>query len=389
MTPRVAVVHPLLIAGGGSEACALATIRALQDDHRVTLITMGRPDVLALSLKYRLEIDLAKIETRFLAIPPGTRNRFDALRGFPLARYCRRHVRDFDVMISAYNVMDFGIPGIQMIADFSFDDALRRELDFASGAAEGVFQRPSAGRRIYLGLAGALAGDREGGWKRNRTVANSRWTRSLLREKFSVDSEVVYPPVAGDFPCVPWNEREDGFVIMGRLVPEKGIRFVIDILSEVRKVKPVHLHIIGRRSRSAYALELEDLCRKVGDWVHLEGELYGPEKDAFLGGHKYGISGHRAEAFGIAVAEMVKAGMVVWVPDGGGQTEIVDHPSLVYSGRDHAASLILGALCDDRAEADIKRHLEERAEAFSAGRFTGEIRTVVRNFLGGNSDGTA
>ncbi len=381
MTPRVAVVHPRLIAGGGSEACAMWTLQALQDESRLTLITMGRPDLEALNRKYGTEIDPARLETRSLSIPPGLRRRFDALRGFRLARYCRRHAREFDVMISAYNIMDFGVAGIQRIADFSFDDALRRELHPADGAAGGGFYKASPMRSLYIGLAHVLAGGRGDGWKRNLTVANSEWTRGVLRERFGVASGVVYPPVAGGFPAVPWNEREDGFVVIGRLVPEKGVRQVIEILGDVREERPVHLHIIGRRERTAEAREIGELCRRNRDWIHLEGEKYGPEKAAFLARHKYGISGCRNEAFGIAVAEMVKAGSIVWVPDSGGQKEIVAHPGLIYSGRGQAASLILAALGDPAAEAALRYHLETRGDLFSSGRFVEEMRSIVRGFL--------
>jgi glycosyltransferase involved in cell wall biosynthesis len=389
MMPRVAVVHPGLVAGGGSEAAALGTIRALQDDCRVSLITPGRPDLAALNEKYGAGIDLGRLETRSVAVPPGTRRRFDALRGFPLARYCRRHARDFDLMISAYNVMDFGVPGIQMIADLSFEDRLRREADFPAGAVEPVLHRPSRARSLYLGLAHALAGDREAGWRTNRTLANSNWTAARLRDGLGLAAEVVYPPVAGDFPRVPWSEREDGFVAVGRLVPEKGFDLLIDVLAEVRKSRPVHLHIVGRRVRTAYARKLEAHALRHGDWVHFEGEMYGATKADFLARHKYGLSGRSGEAFGIAVAEMVKAGCVVWVPDDGGQTEIVDHPDLVYAGRDSAVERIRPVLADAGAQAALRRHLEARAEGFSAGRFAGEMRAVVREFLDGGSAGAA
>jgi len=387
MKPRVAVIHPVLAAGGGSEAVALGAIKALQEEYRVSLITMGRPDLAALNEKYGAGIDLARLETRLLAIPPGTRRRFDALRGFPLARYCRRHARDYDLMISTYNVMDFGVAGIQMIADFAFDDTLRREADFSGGVVEPPAHRPSPARTLYLRLARALAGDREEGWRRNLTLANSKWTARRLRDKLGLAAGVIYPPVAGGFPRVPWTEREDGFVAVGRLVPEKGFDLIIAILAEVRKVRPVHLHIIGRRERTAYAAKIESLCRGLGDWARLEGEMYGAEKAAFLTRHKYGLSGRRGEAFGIAVAEMVKAGLVVWVPDDGGQTEIVDHAGLTFSGRDQAAALIRSVLSDADAQARLTRHLEARAEAFSAARFSGELRAAVRNFLeGGPAD---
>jgi glycosyltransferase involved in cell wall biosynthesis len=387
MKPRVAVIHPVLVAGGGSEAVALAATKALQEEYRVSLITMGRPDLAALNEKYGAGIDLARLETRFLTIPPGTRRRFDALRGFPLTRYCRRNARDYDLLISAYNVMDFGVAGIQMIADFAFDDTLRREADYSGGVVESTFHRPSPGRTFYLRLARALAGDREEGWRRNLTLANSKWTARRLRERLGLAADVIYPPVAGDWPRVPWTEREDGFVAVGRLVPEKGFDLIIAILAEVRKARPVHLHIIGRRERTAYARKLESLCRRHGDWIHLEGEMYGADKAAFLTRHQYGLSGRRGEPFGIAVAEMIKAGLVVWVPGDGGQTEIVDHADLIYSGRDHAVALIRSVLSDAEAQARLRRHLGAMAEAFSIARFTGELRAVVRGFLeGGRAD---
>jgi hypothetical protein len=109
--------------------------------------------------------------------------------------------------------------------------------------------------------------------------------------------------------------------------------------------------------------------------------MYGQEKAAFIAKHKYGISGCRNEAFGIATAEMVQAGSLVWVPDGGGQKEIVAHPGLVYSGRDHAVSLIQAALGEPAVEAGLRRHLDGRAGLFSSSRFVGEMGALVRDFL--------
>jgi hypothetical protein len=109
--------------------------------------------------------------------------------------------------------------------------------------------------------------------------------------------------------------------------------------------------------------------------------MYGLRKAVFLARHKYGISGLRHEAFGIAVADMVKAGCLVWVPDGGGQTEIVDHSALIYSGPGHASALILAALEDPEVEGGLLRHFERRREIFSTGRFVAEIEAVIWDFL--------
>jgi glycosyltransferase involved in cell wall biosynthesis len=176
---------------------------------------------------------------------------------------------------------------------------------------------------------------------------------------------------------------------MGRLVPEKGIGTIVAILAEIRKERPVHLHIIGRRGPAATAREIEELCRRHAEWVHLEGEMYGPEKERFLAGHKYGISGRRSEAFGIAVAEMVKAGCLVWAPDGGGQTEILAHPELIYAGRDEAVAKIRGVLNEPEKQTRLREHLRARSGLFSAERFVREIRAIVREFLEENRAGAS
>jgi len=381
MTPRVAVIHPQLVPGGGSEVCAMWALQALAGDHRATLITMGQADLAALNRSCGTSVDPGRIDVRTLPIPPGLRRRFDALRATGLERYCRRHAGDFEVMISTYNVMDFGRPGIQYVVDFSFDDDLRREVHAESGAADGVVYAASAGRSLYMAAARALSGRAPDGWRRNRTLAVSGWVRGMLRDRFDVPSTVLYPPVSVEPPRVPWEEREAGFVVMGRFVPEKGIPLIIDILSRVREAKPVHLHVLGRPGRSAHAREIERLCRDRAGWVHLEGEMYGPDKDAFLARHKYGISGCRGEAFGIAIAEMVKSGAIVWVPDGGGQTEVVSDPGLIYRGRDDAVARILAVLGDAEREAALRRHLEGRAALFSSGRFVAGVRTAVQDLL--------
>ena len=379
--PSIAVVHPRLAEGGGSEASALWMLEALQDEGRLTLITMGRPDFGALNRAYGTAVDDRKIDCRTLPVPAGTARRFDALRSWRLTRFCRRHASDFDVMISAYNVMDFGRPGIQRIGDFSFDDRLRRSLYPSRGASGRLFYHGSPWRSAYLGFARLLSGTRRSGWMRNLTIANSRWTRDLLRKRFDLDSVVIYPPALPGPSPVPWEEREDAFVVMGRISPEKGLETAIAILDGVREHHDVHLHILGKAGDGDYARRIGELARARREWVFLEGGVYGPEKDALLGRHKYGLSGCRHEAFGIAVAEMVKSGCLVWVPGDGGQVEIVDHPDLVFADRESAVRAIVRVLGDPGRQGKLRRHLAGRAEAFSAAAFGRDLRRVVRNFL--------
>jgi hypothetical protein len=55
----------------------------------------------------------------------------------------------------------------------------------------------------------------------NTTLVNSHWTGERVRREFNVEPIVVYPPVPGDFPAIPWEARENGFVCIGRLSGEE------------------------------------------------------------------------------------------------------------------------------------------------------------------------
>jgi glycosyltransferase involved in cell wall biosynthesis len=382
--PRVAIIHPQLREGGGSEARALRAAEALEADHEVTLITMGRPDLGRLNGYYGTHLSADRIRIVSFPIPTFARSRFAALRFMRAARYCRANASRFDLMISTYNIMDFGVKGIQFIADFSFDDVLRERDRNDPRTLVRALRRSRIIRGPYLSLARALSRTSRGGWKRNLTIANSDWTARTLREAFGIETRRIYPPVVDVPPGVPWDEREPGFVYLGRISPEKDIESIIGILKAVRDGgSDIHLHIVGDSNDPGYMKRIRTLCLQNAAWAFLEGKMAGEEKAAFVGRHRFGISACWNEAFGIAVAEMVKAGCLVWVPAGGGQTEIVGRPELIYSGRKDAVGKIGRVLRDGNLQAALREHLEDWKKMFSVDRFAREVRAVVSDFLKG------
>jgi glycosyltransferase involved in cell wall biosynthesis len=238
-------------------------------------------------------------------------------------------------------------------------------------------------RRAYLGLCDRLAPGRPENWKKNVTVANSRWTAGLLEREFGlITRRVQFPPVPGNFPAVSWDERENGFVCIGRVVPEKRMDAVIGILHQVRQRGfELHLHILGGLDDSPFAKKLQALASRRRDWVFLEGRVVGKAKRELMARHKFGINGCESEALGIAVAELVKAGCLTFVPNGGGQPEIVDHPSLTFEDDDDAIHKIVSALEDPALQAALVGHLRERSRHLSTERFQDTVRSLVVEFL--------
>jgi glycosyltransferase involved in cell wall biosynthesis len=379
---KIAVIHPGLHRGGGSEAVAMWIMASLQYDHDVELITVGRPDIRLLNDCYDTNLVEGRIGIIPVTVPRPLRGHFDALRGHLLARRFWRLSKRYDLTISAYNILGLRSKGLQFVGDLSFDDDLRRRFDPHSTGRMGILYRMSILRGLYLLLGKLVSGPAIDGWKNNVTIANSSWTARILKEVYGLTADVIYPPVYRDFPDLPWDQREDGFVCVGRLVPEKRIELILDILDEVRSAGlDIHLHIVGTSNDSRYQEHLRDLCRKKGRWAFFEGGLFGDQKNNLIARHKFGIHGRLNEPFGIAPAEMVGAGCLVWVPNGGGQVEIVNHAGLIYENQHDASVKIAAILNDQGLQAEIRAHLRRQARNFSAERFVHEVKCVVTRIL--------
>ena len=115
--------------------------------------------------------------------------------------------------------------------------------------------------------------------------------------------------------------------------------------------------------------------------MSFEGRLDEPSKNALIAKHGFGISGRKNEPFGIAVAEMVQAGAIVFVPDNGGQVEIVNHDTLVYGSVPDAIDKIDMVLGRQDLQIILHEHLEKDAQQFSVDNFQTEIKIIVSEFF--------
>lgn len=307
----------------------------------------------------------------------------DALRGAFMQRMCRRVGPRFDLCVSTYNFIDFGAPALQFTADFSWDDALRRRYDRdAQHGVRGLMQRQSPLRVAYLRAARLIAGGREHGRAGDVVIANSRWTADTLERRHGMQASVIYPPVHIWPPVTAAHPRSGDFVLLGRLSPEKRVEEAIEVLRGVRaRGHNVRLHIIGPLDGSAYSRRVERAARDVGPWVELHGGLYGPDKLRMLASHGFGIHMCEREAFGIAVAEMVQAGVVPFVPANSAPVEIVADERLTFRGVDDAVERIDHVLRDPDALASMRSRLSEQVKLFSAERFVNELRHLVAERL--------
>jgi glycosyltransferase involved in cell wall biosynthesis len=357
-------------------------IEALKRDFEVTVVTTGGWDLPALNSYYGTRVKEDEVKVRIAPVPfPVQRLSAAALRGTCYQRFARKIAGEYDVRISAYNPTDWGLPAVHFIADFSWHRGIRDRLDPPS---PGFIYRESLLRWAYLKIAAAYG--RPSGrdvLRDDIVIANSEWSATLLKQYCDVDcTAVVYPSVWTEFPSVPWEEKEQAFVMIGRIAPEKRIERAIAVLDAVReRGHAIRLHLCGQIEDDLYGQRIAQLCRERADWIAVEGRVTGAKKAQILTHCRFGIQTRAAEPFGISIAEMVKAGAIVFAPNDGGQTEVLDYPDLLFVGVEDAVNKICAVLSSSDEQGALRAHLARRTEMFSAAKFMEASSAIIASSL--------
>jgi glycosyltransferase involved in cell wall biosynthesis len=378
---KAVIGHPYM-GRGGSEARVMWLIEALKRDYDITVITTGGWDLTALNTFYGTAVSETEVRVLIASLPwPLRYFKASAARGACYQRLAREVAAQFDLRISAYNTTDWGLPAIHYIADFSWHRGIRDRLHPPS---PGFIYRDSILRKVYLRLASAY-GSPSGRdvLREDLLIANSQWTASLLKQVCDVhNAEVVYPSVWTEFPDVRWEDKEQAFVIIGRIAPEKQIERAIAIIEAVRsRGFSILLYLCGHIGSDLYGQSIARLCRDRAEWIISEGQVSGAKKTLILARCRFGIQTCGAESFGISVAEMVKAGAIVFATNEGGQTEILSHPDLLFANMDEAVAKICTILASPTKQMILRNHLSHRAEMFSADRFIEAVRNQNKKSL--------
>jgi glycosyltransferase involved in cell wall biosynthesis len=208
----------------------------------------------------------------------------------------------------------------------------------------------------------------------------------FARQTYGVDSVVVYPPVVLPVQTRAWGDRELAFVCSGRLTEAKQPHKAVQILAQVREAGfPLHLHLTGGGGGIygwRYERFLRQFVRPHRAWVTLHESLTYSQYAELLSHCKYGLH-YKKEPFGIAIAEMVKAGLIPFVRHEGGQVEIVgsDQPDLFFSTDTEAVERIIALLKNPTRQQQVRDRLSLRQTLFSTERFMTEIRQQVQTYL--------
>lgn len=379
---RVLLVQPSLQPPGGSNGVAAWTLQALVPEHRVTVLSWQPVDVEPVNRFFgthlrRGDFDIISVPRHWRAVAERLPVPAALIKLSLLMRFTRRISDGFDVVFGLHNETDYGRRGIQYV---HYPTYLRPRpaVDMR------WYHPPQAGLNAYYALADRIAGFSLNRMKANLTLVNSNWTGEHVSRYLGITTRTLYPPIVDPAPGLPWEERRNGFLAVGRISPEKDYERVIRILARVRQRAPdITLTVIGTfdRHTDRYFESLKALSNSQGPWIQFRHNLGRDEVRVLMASHRYGIHGMREEHFGMAPAEMARAGMIVFVPRGGGQMEIVGNdPRLMYDTEEEAVERISSTLNTTAEQQRLRDLLATVAEQFSTARFSAAVRDIVNEF---------
>ncbi|MFC4449634.1 glycosyltransferase family 4 protein [Halorussus aquaticus] len=375
---RIAVAHTDLMAKGGGEGVCMNVLEALQDDHDLTLLTLTDPDLQELNDYFQTEVRDVRVRTPAYveAFLDWLDNPRYNLRNALLNRFVARERDRFDLAVGTDNELSVAEPLVQYVHTPRF-----ARLVVSKRVGEDAFADHAYDR--FSWRVGGFDPERI---RSSRVLSNSEWMADVVQDAYGARPEVVHPPVdtrgfaeRGDRP---WSEREPGFVTIGRLARYKNVLDNVEIIDRVReRGHDVHLHLVGPGYDDEYAREVKRAASE-RDYVSVEGECSREELVEIVCRHRYGLHGKRHEHFGMAVAELVAGGTVPFVPDNGGQREIVGSDRLTYDTVPEAVERIDRVLSDPETANDLRRDAAEIEREYGRERFQREIRRVVAEALG-------
>jgi glycosyltransferase involved in cell wall biosynthesis len=378
---RVLLVQPSLQPPGGGNGVAAWVLQALVPRHRVTVLSWQPVEIDPINRFFGTTLHRGDFDT--IEVPAMWRRALDSspvpaslIKLSLLMRHTRTVSSGHDVLFGVQNEMDFGRRGIQYIHYPTYFRP-RPDVDLR------WYHRPRSALKLYYWLADSIAGFSVDRLKQNLTLVNSNWTGAQVQKSLGVSTRTLYPPVVDPEPGLPWNERAADFLAIGRISPEKEFERVMNILARVRQHFPqLKLTIVGTWDRYSqhYVNRLLQLARQLGPWITFERNISRDQVRRLMASHRYGIHGMREEHFGMAPAELARAGCIVWVPRGGGQMEIVgNEPALMYESDDDGVDKIVRTLGDANEQTRLRSVLTA-TERFSTAHFVEHVRDIVGSF---------
>lgn len=371
---RILVAHADLAAGGGAEAFAKAMIRELRAEGHI---------VGTLDINGHWPHDGRRRMPWPLAVGTGwVTRRFTLWKYALVCRALPKVARGYDQVILAFGEGPaLAVPTLRMLHAPALFLTDPEALAVLGAKTSGVALRL---RQAYARLCRAIARPDIHGADGTATLANSLWTARRAAEWHGVTGvRVLYPEVRSPARLKSPPQRDPYRILaLGRIVPGKRLEDAVTVTEALRNQGlPARLHVVGRAD-SAYAR------RFLRAHAHHPNVQLSPNASPravaeAMARARIGFHGYRQEHFGIAVGEMISAGLLPMVYDGGGVCELVPDERMRFRTRAEAArhTRLLMELSDEDGQA-LTRMLQSTPALTQARAFELCLAQIMAEHLG-------
>lgn len=176
---------------------------------------------------------------------------------------------------------------------------------------------------------------------KNITFANSKWSAEKYKSIYKIKKNVFFNYPTFPLKKIPnisfdeFEKRENNFIILGRVTPDKKIYHVIKLFVKIcKKFKDLSLNltIIGPTPDEIYLNKCKNLSKNHN--IFFTGFISENEKENILNNSKYGLHLFYNEHFGMAPCEMQNHNILVFVYKGGGVIEFIDNKNQQFTNYD-------------------------------------------------------
>jgi glycosyltransferase involved in cell wall biosynthesis len=386
-SPRLLFTHPNIYAPGGAETHCLRTIEFLQDHYDdITLIHAGGPlDVDRIVQWCGVRLDPAKV--KFISIDlPNFLLRYSLVTYSFVQRAAQRIAKEYDLILSIWGEVTVRHPRVFQYVQYpQYYYSWTSVIHLVSPTYTNPFKHA-------MRWANIMAGRLISGWNhdvvmQHVTAVNSIWTGEQFRREYGpcevkpiyIGVEVGLKP--GDTAFKPFADRDNNFVIIGRVVPLKRAHLAVEIVRRLREERghDIGLHIIGRGT-GAYADHITNLIADK-PWANWHTHFNRNELEAFTASQKWGIHCNLFEPYGLAPLELQNLGCIVFSADEAAQREIVRDIALRYQGTEDAVEKIDHVLRHPEEHAVWLARIQEWLTLHNVARFNQTYLEEVRKLL--------
>jgi glycosyltransferase involved in cell wall biosynthesis len=310
---KIGIIHGFVGGGGGTEKTLYAIIEALiGGGHKVTLYTISKPSVQIPGIKI--------ISTLSFHLPV-----FGLYQRYMESKLIEK-ANDEDLIIQASGGLVLPRKKNQKIIIYchhDFQNETKKDMTKYKGAWSWYY-------KPYYILSQKFV--KQINDENILFISNSKFIQDSIKNNFSKDSLVIYPPVESD---VFRNDspKEKSAITISRYSQEKNLEFAIDVFQDI----DVSYTIIGNTKARVNKIYCKKIASKL---LNLKKSkislLQNIERNQVVDSLKKSkVYFHASpETFGISVVESIAAGCVPIVPDNSAHKETVPINELRYRSDD-------------------------------------------------------